>query len=101
MRLLILLIFLLVLVVFALSNPAPVHLGIWPTDLVLVAPMSLTILVGMGVAFFVGALFVWFSAMGQRRRARRAEARVRALDAEVAALRARLSDAAISLPPPA
>jgi len=101
LRILILIIFLIVLVLFALSNPAPVHLGFWPTDFVLEAPMSVTILVGMGAAFFLGALFVWFSALGQRRRARRAEARVRALDAEVASLRSRMSDAAISLPPPA
>jgi putative membrane protein len=94
---------LLLLVLFALSNRAPVPLRLWPTDLAVEVPLSLAVLLAMGVAFLLGGLFVWFSALAQRARARRAEAHVRLLDAQLAELKARLArfDAnAPSLPPP-
>ena len=104
MRLLIAVPLLLLLVLFALSNRKPVPVGLWPTDLVFDVPLSLAVLVAMGAAFLVGALFVWFSALAQRARARRAEAQVRLLDEQLAELKARLARAdanAPSLPPPA
>jgi putative membrane protein len=36
--------FLLVLIVFALSNRSTVQIGMWPTDLSLVVPLSLAVL---------------------------------------------------------
>ena len=79
--------FLLLLVVFALSNRGTVQLGLWPTDLALVAPLSLAVL-GAGAVFFVlGALVVGVGSLGQRRRARRAENQVRMLEREVQTLR--------------
>ena len=79
--------FLLLLVVFALSNRSTVQIGLWPTDLSLVVPLSLAVL-GAGAIFFVlGAFVVGVGSLGQRRRARRAESRVRALEREVEALR--------------
>ena len=81
--------FLLLLVVFALSNRATVQIGMWPTDLSLVVPLSLAVL-GAGAVFFVlGAIVVGLGSLAQRRRARRAESRVRALEREVESLRPR------------
>ncbi len=79
--------FLVLLVVFALSNRGTVQLGLWPTDLALVTPLSLAVL-GAGAVFFVlGALVVGVGSLGQRRRARRAESQVRTLEREVQTLR--------------
>jgi lipopolysaccharide assembly protein A len=63
---------------------------LWPTDFSLELPLSLAILAAMAIAFLVGGLLVWFSALAQRRRARRAELEVRLLEAEVQSLKARL-----------
>ncbi len=81
--------FILVLIVFALSNAATVPLGLWPTDLSVDVPLSLAVL-GAGAIFFVlGAIVVGIGSLGQRRRARRAESRVRVLERELEALRVR------------
>ncbi len=99
MRLLIALPLLLLLVLFALSNQAPVRLGIWPTDYALQLPLSLAILGAMAIAFLAGGLLVWVSSLAQRRRARRAEHSVRLLEAQVQELKTRLPQA--QLRPPA
>ena len=93
MRLLIALPFLLVLVVFALSNTVPTRLLLWPTDYSLELPLSLAILSGMAIAFLAGAALVWLSELAQRRRARRAEQAVRLLEAQVQELKARVGQA--------
>ena len=78
--------FILLLIVFALSNAGTVPLGLWPTDLSVDVPLSLAVL-GAGAVFFVlGAIVVGISSLGQRRRARRAESRVRTLERELEAL---------------
>ena len=51
MRLLIALPLLLILVLFALSNTAPVRLRLWPTDYALELPLSLAVLGAMAIAF--------------------------------------------------
>jgi uncharacterized integral membrane protein len=89
---------LLILVLFALSNTAPVRLTLWPTDYSLQSPLSLTILAAMALAFVVGGLLAWLSAVGQRMRARRAEHMVRLLEAQVQDLKARLGSPLISPP---
>jgi len=99
MRLVIALPFLLLLVLFALSNRAPVHLGLWPTDYSLELPLSLAILGAMAIAFLAGGIVVSISALAQRRRARHAEYTVRLLEEQVRELRARLPQP--SLPSPA
>jgi len=98
MRLLIALPLLVLLVLFALSNTAPVQLRIWPNDYALQMPLSLAVLGGMAVAFFAGGTIVWRSELSQRRRARQAEHSVRLLEAQVQELKARLPQA--QLPPP-
>jgi uncharacterized integral membrane protein len=77
--------FLIVLVAFALSNPQPVSLALWPTDVTLEAPLSIATLVIAGVFFLLGALIVWLPGLATRRRARRAEKKARKLAAEIAA----------------
>ena len=83
--------FLLLLVLFTLSNATPVQLGLWPTDLSVQAPLSIAVLVVSAVFFVLGALVVGLGSLAQRRRARRAESRVRSLEAEVAQLKLRLT----------
>jgi uncharacterized integral membrane protein len=83
LRALILTPFLLVLVAFAISNPQPVSLALWPTDVTLEAPLSIAVLVIAGVSFWLGALIVWFPALGHRRRARVAERRAELLSAQL------------------
>jgi uncharacterized integral membrane protein len=92
MRLLIGLPLLLLLVLFALSNSAPVRLHFWPTDYALELPLSLAVLGATAVAFLAGGVTVWVSELAQRRRARRAEHAVRLLEAQVAELKARLAE---------
>jgi lipopolysaccharide assembly protein A len=91
MRLVIAIPLLIILVVFALSNTEPVRLGFWPTGLALDLPLSVAVLVGMAVAFVVGALIVWVGELGQRRRARRAEHVARLLEEQVQELKGRLA----------
>ena len=90
MRLLIGLPLLILLVLFALSNTAPVRLGLWPSDYTLQLPLSLTVLGAMAIAVLAGGVTVWVSELAQRRRARRAEQTVRLLEAQVQELKARL-----------
>ncbi len=93
-RILIALPVLIILVLFALSNPAPTEFRLWPTDLAVVLPLSLAVLGAMAVAFIIGAALLWLSALAARHRARRAERQVQVLEAQVAELKARLA------PPP-
>ncbi len=83
------------LVLFALSNTEVVRLGLWPTDYGIDVHLSLAILVAMAIAFLLGAIVVWMSELAQRGRARRAERKVRMLEAQIEALSVR----PITLPP--
>ena len=83
LRFLILLPFLVLLIAFALSNPQPVPLGLWPTDFTIEVPVSLAILTASGLFFFLGALSVWFGTVAARSRHRRAERRATALEVEL------------------
>jgi putative membrane protein len=87
--------FLLLLVLFTLSNTQRVDFQFWPTDYSLAnVPLSLAMLVAMGVAFIAGALLLWMSVLAARRRARRAEYQAQLLEAQVKELKAKLA------PPP-
>jgi uncharacterized integral membrane protein len=90
--------FLMLLVLFALSNAQLVRVGLWPTNLSFESPLSITVLVAMSAAFLIGALMVWVELLTARRRARRAEHAQRLLEAQVQELKARLD--APPLPPP-
>lgn len=97
MRILIAIPLLVVLVAFALSNQQTVHVGLWPTDIVLDMPLSVAVLVAAGVFFVVGGFMTWATVLSARARARRAERLVRQLEAQVESLRAR--QAVPMLPP--
>ncbi len=79
--------FILLIVVFALSNRQMVQLGLWPTDVSVELPLSLAILVPAALAFLLGAVSMWLAAVVQRRRAGRAERRAAVLAADLAKLR--------------
>jgi uncharacterized integral membrane protein len=98
MRLVILVPFLVLLVLFALSNTQPVKLGLWPTDFAVELPLSIAMLGGMAVAFLAGGMLVWINELGQRRRARQAEHTVKLLEAQIAEFRAGQRHATV--PPP-
>ena len=100
MRFLIALPLLVLLVLFALSNPQPVYVGIWPTGYGVETSLSTAVLVGMALAFLLGAVLVWMSELGQRRRARRAEHTARVLEEQLRDLKASIATRAISPPPP-
>ena len=82
---------LLLMVLFALSNSEPVPLGLFPTGYSVEVPLSVAILVSMGIGFFLGGLRLWFTALHYRRAAQRAEEAVRLLEAKHQELKARAS----------
>jgi uncharacterized integral membrane protein len=90
MRPLIAVLFLLVLVIFVLSNRQPVTIGFWPTDMRWDTPVSVALLIVAAIALVTGAFMVWISELRQRRRARHAEAKVRELEAQARELRTQL-----------
>ena len=91
LRLILTLPFLILLVVFVLFNQTPGAMELpylsWQSSTGVIALITAVIF------FLVGALFVWFAELRQRRRARRAEQQVRTLETQVAELRAQLSQA--------
>ena len=89
MRVLLAIPLIVILVAFALSNQQVVHLGLWPTDIVIDLPLSVAVLVAAGVFFLVGGFMTWTTALAARARARSAERTVRQLEAQIEALRAR------------
>jgi len=84
---------LLLLILFALSNTETARLSLWPTNMLIEAPLSLLMLMAMGIAFLLGALCTWVAGLGARLRARRAEQATAALRTELQATQARLARA--------
>ena len=85
------------MVLFALSNSEPVALRLFPLGaLPFEVPLSIAILAGMGLGFFLGGLRLWFTAIAHRRAARRAEEAVRLLEAKHQELRARVEGPALT-----
>jgi uncharacterized integral membrane protein len=80
---------LILLAVFALSNPQNVEIRLWPFDLAWVSPLGIAVLILSAVAFLLGAGIAWASALPVRRRAARIEQAARLLEGELAAYRAR------------
>ena len=89
LRLIILLPFLILLVVFVLLNQAPGTMELpyfsWQSSTGVIALITAVLF------FLVGALMIWFAELRQRRRARRAEQQVRALETQIAELRGQLA----------
>ncbi len=80
---------LVLLALFALSNPQEVEIRLWPFDAAWVSPLGLAMLLFGAAAFLLGALLVWAAAVPERRRAARVEQAARLIEAELASLRAR------------
>ncbi len=93
MRWVIFLPLLIVLAIFALSNPQEVELRLWPFDLAWVAPLGVAVLVFGAFAFLLGAAIVWATTLPMRRRAVRIEQAAKLLEGELAAYRAREEEA--------
>jgi putative membrane protein len=96
LRLIPALVVILILALFALSNRQDVTLGLWPTDYAAQLPLSGAILIGMAVAFFLGAAMVWIDHLGLGRRARQAEAQVARLQAQLAQAELRQTEPAFT-----
>ncbi len=79
---------LLLLVLFAISNTAPVSLQLWPFDLSWVLPLAGAVLGASLLAFLLGALLAWGSGLRYRAQARQLRRAAGLLEAELAELRA-------------
>ena len=86
-----------VLVPFAVANRATVSLGLWPFPFMLDSPVYLLVLLSLFAGFVMGAACVWMARHGLRRELRRRRRRVEALERELAATQARLTDQAEKL----
>jgi putative membrane protein len=80
--------FILVIVVFALSNSSPVELRLWPFDLAWATTLSLAVIFVAGIFFLLGASIAWLSSLPARARARDLRGRVQTLEMELARYRA-------------
>lgn len=88
---------LLLMVLFALSNTGPVLLDLFPFGhLPFGVPLSIVVLAAMGLGFLLGGLRLWFTALHHQRAARRAEEKMRLLEARHQELRARASGTAVT-----
>jgi uncharacterized integral membrane protein len=93
MRWLLFLPLLVLLALFALSNPQDVELRLWPFDLAWVSPLGIAVLVLGAVAFVFGAVLTWAAGWPARRRAARMEEAAKLLEGELAAYKAREEEA--------
>jgi uncharacterized integral membrane protein len=91
---------LLVLVLFAVSNTAPVELQFWPFDFAWQVPLAGAVLGAALLAFLLGALLAWGSGLRHRAEARRMRNAARLLEAEVAELRAQQAKPVPNTAPP-
>mgnify|MGYP005867439923 FL=1 len=80
-------------VLFVVSNTAPVAIGLWPFDARVVLPLSVAVLAIAALAFLFGAAITWFASIPHRAKARRLERSVEVLQAEVGTLKASLARA--------
>lgn len=85
------LLFLLVGVLIAVSNPQPVQLALWPLPQIVVLPVYLLVVALLLVGVVAGLAMGWWVGRHHRRRAREARDEAGRLDREVARLRAALA----------
>ena len=71
-----------VIVIFELSNRQVVSVGFWPFGLLGDAPLSLVVLAVSAAFFLAGAFLGGRGTAAARRRARRAESRLRTIEAQ-------------------
>jgi lipopolysaccharide assembly protein A len=78
------------LVPFAVSNRAPVSLGLWPLPFLIDLPLYLLVLLLFLVGFVAGAATAWIAGRRVRRELRRWRRRAEALESERRAARSEL-----------
>jgi len=71
---------LVVLAIFALSNPQDVEIRLWPFDLAWVSPLGIAVLILCAIAFLLGAALAWAAGLAARRRAAKVEEAARLLE---------------------
>jgi uncharacterized integral membrane protein len=64
-------VFLMVILVFTLSNKQSASVSLWPFDMEVTAPLSLWMLGSLGAGLLFGSGFVWIGALPHRIRMRR------------------------------
>jgi uncharacterized integral membrane protein len=74
----------LVLADFAVSNPAPVDLGFWPSPVAVTMPFYLAAFLLLAIGFAAGWLPGFFKNLGLKRERRRLARRIDALEGELA-----------------
>ena len=99
-----------VVVAFAITNRAPVTLGLWPLEQTYAVPAFVVVLIAVAAGFMLGGLVSWLSAGTTRSRARTLGERAERAEREIRRLRERIerleADAARAplngnaLPPP-
>jgi uncharacterized integral membrane protein len=88
-------IFLLVaifLILFAISNRAPVLVGLWPLPFLADVPLYLLCLFSVLIGALTGAAATWIAARPGRRKLRNHRWRIEALERELAATQSQLGD---------
>jgi uncharacterized integral membrane protein len=80
---------LVVLALFALSNPQDVEIRLWPFDLAWISPLGIAVLILCAIAFLLGAGLAWAAGLAARRRAAKVEEAARLLEGELAGYKAR------------
>jgi uncharacterized integral membrane protein len=80
---------LVLLALFALSNPQDIEIRLWPFDVAWVASLGIAVLLVAAFAFLIGAFVAWAAGLPARRRAAKLEQAAKLLEAELAALRAK------------
>lgn len=78
-----------ILGLFALANPGPVTLFLWPRGMTAELALWQAVLVPAALAFLAGALVVWGAHLKQRRRLAELQQAARLLEAELATREAR------------
>jgi len=73
-----------ILVVFAITNRGAATISLWPLPLAVDLPLFLLVLGPLAVGLFGGLLWLWTPLTLARRRARKAEERIAALEAKPA-----------------
>ena len=83
-RVLLLIPVLILIIAFALTNQAPVQLGLWPTGITTELPLSVAVLAVGALCFVLGAVFTWAGRIAATARAKQAERTVTQLRAQLA-----------------
>ncbi len=90
----------LAVVVFSVSNRAPVTVDFWPLPFTAELRVFAVVLVSVFAGFVLGGLVAWISGGKRRRRARAMARRARSAEAELARLRAKVTDLEAAVPKP-